>query len=708
MSLEKEFMSAETLSVLRDQFSPHFRVDRESLAPILNIFNKLKNTIPDETYRQVVGLLVQFDTSKTKEKLYKNILVENRLLHILREYDGLRFEFLDILNDMENNEDHPLNAEPNKWPTKESIYDEGIKEDNQRSACPSSNMRKIPMNTMEDIDEVSSLEFGLSRQMYQKVPMSLHHSNEEDGSVSDEMRNDNHFDTPAQEVFVTEHLDESTENVGVDDRSDNSDLTAAKLVSAKRGSRKRKAPNCDVSDGEGVGEISRGEKGESDTCFSRENTCKVKGSEVGGRIKKRSRRQGARENDMMLKQVGNHCILIGVKERAITGYNTQSEAEAIESEHVTSQDDDDDEERALVIVEEKPSSTSKKQKRRRPVKSSANLVKVSALCRAGTERCEMRRKAEKGKKEYGLNMKRGTSSSGRHSNINNNSCKSALEIAADEVLNTNLAKSKPRSDDSSYKMDRRKSYDERTVLDILNLADSQDCRSEKEANPDKSTNIKPLTSYLGLYPCGSHGNLLFPRQDNTELFLKSDKCASGFVNESAKSHQKSPSAAKKQFKSSRPKYNPNFPFSTTAFSAMSSIAETTTFEGSNYLQTEDSSQDEVHYNSGWDTASSQDSCSLERERLYGLGTFAQDDGDDMTFLNRLLRSPSPPGFGGNSDPSGRKRRHRHKPKRERKPKKPRRSRRLRGKHSREGNESTNDPHQNKDNGVTGRACNCCQ
>nr|XP_054756392.1 uncharacterized protein LOC129262313 [Lytechinus pictus] len=702
MSLEKEFMSAETLSVLRHKFSPHFRVDRESLTPILNIVNKLKNTIPDETYRQVVGLLVQYDTSKSKEKLYTNILIENRLLHILREYDGLRFEFLDILNDMENNEDHTLNAKLNK-PTKKSICDEGIREDNQRSACPSSNISEMPINTMEDTNEVPSLEFGLSRQMYQTIPTSLHHSNEEDGSVSDEMRNDNHFDTPAQEVLITEHQDESTENVGVNDKSDNRDLTAAKLDSAKRGRMKRKAPNCDVSDGEGAGEISRGEKGKSDACFSRENTCNVKGSKVGGRIKKRSRRQGARENDMMLKRVGNHCILIGVKERAMTGdssdCNTQSETEAIGSEHVTSQDDDDDEERALVIVEEKPSSTSKKQKRRRPAKSSANLVKVSALCRAGimTERCEMRKKAEKGKKEYGLNMKRGTSSLGRHSNINNNSCKSALGISNDEVLNTNQAKLKPR-----------KSYDERTVLDILSLADSQDCRSEKEANPDKSTNIKPLTSYLGLYPCGSQENRLFPRQDNTKLFLKSDKCASGFVNKSAKSHQESPSASRKQFKSSRPKYDPNFPFSTTAFSAMSSIAETTTFEGSTYLQTEDSSQDEVHYNSGWDTASSQDSCYLERERLYGLGTFAQDDGDDMTFLNRLLRSPSPPGFGGNSDPSGRKRRHRHKPKRERKPKKPRRSRRLRGKHSRDGNVSTNDPHKNKDDGVTGRACNCCR
>eukprot|EP00057_Strongylocentrotus_purpuratus_P018794 XP_011673268.1 PREDICTED: uncharacterized protein LOC756068 [Strongylocentrotus purpuratus] len=742
MALAKDFTSAETLSVLRDKFSPSLRVDDERLAPIVTVFNKLKNKLTEDGYRQAVGLLLQYNASKNTEKLYDNILVENRLLHILREYDSLRFELLDVLHDMENNDDHILNAIQHNRIIKESINNEGVRKDDMQTGnhllCSSSNTYDVAVHVSEDdTKECPSLEFGLSRQLYQKVPTSLHHSNVADSSASEEeMRDVAPSDEPKKEVLIVEHFDEPTETLGVNDRSDKSSTNATKMVSAKRGSSKRKALSRDVSGDESAEEISIGETGVDESGSIGESVIMRRESEMGGRSRKRTRRLGAREDDMMLKKVGSHCIVIGVKEHAMTtdssDNNTQSETETMGSEPKTSQEDD--EEGVLVIDEKKPSSSlkSKKKKRHRSGKPAANLVKVSALCRGASmlQKCEMRNKTGERMEEDRPQavLERGIRIARSQNNNTNNSC-SASEVSDEDVLNT-YPDVHPRSEDSSFdKLIRCKSDDERTVLDILSLADSQNHRSEKHASPgsnqqnkqltryhpmhscpDRSTSIMPFTSYLGLQPCGLEGNILFPIQDDTYRLLKEDNSEMRSAYNSVKSRQGSSLVApRKQSKSTHPKYNPNFPFSTTAFSAMSSIAEATTFEGSDYLHSQESSQDEILENSGWETtASSQDSRCLERERVYGLGTFAQDDTDDISFFNRLLRSPSPPSFGGNSDLLGKKKRHRHKPKRERKPRKPRRSRRLRGKHSQDGDGGTNDTLPNNANkGVTGRACTCC-
>lgn len=568
------------------------------------------------------------------------------------------------------------------------------------------------------------------------MPTSLHHSNVADSSASEEeMRDVAPSDEPKKEVLIAEHFDEPTETLGVNDRSDKSDTNTTKMVSAKRRSSKRKALSRDESGDEGAEEISSGEIGVDESGSTGESV--IMRREIGGRSRKRTRRLGARENDMMLKKVGSHCIVIGVKEHAMTtdssDNNTQSETETMGSEPPTSQEDD--EEGVLVIDEEKPSSSSKSKKKKihRSGKPPANLVKVSALCRGASklQKCETLRKTGDRMEEDGPQavLKRGIRKArSQNNNTNNNSC-SASEVSDEDVLNT-YPEVRPRSEDSSFdKLIRCKSDDERTVLDILSSADSHNYRSEKHASPvsnqqnkqltrchrmhscpDRSTSIMPFTSYLGLQPCGLEGNILFPIEDDTYRLLKEDKSKMRPAYNSVKSRQGSSLVApRNKSKSIHPKYNPNFPFSTTAFSAMSSIAEATTFEGSDYLHSQESSQDKILENSGWDTtASSQGSRCLERERVYGLGTFAQDDTDDISFFNRLLRSPSPPSFGGNNDLLGKKKRHRHKPKRERKPRKPRRSRRLRGKHSQDGDGGTNDTLQNNaSKGVTGRTCTCC-
>ena len=454
-----------------------------------------------------------------------------------------------------------------------------------------------------------------------------------------------------------------------------------------------------------------------------------------GTSPKRSRRLGARENDMMLRQVGSHCIMIGVKDQVMStdnSDNTQSESDTTETGFTSSQDD----EGSLVIDERPQKQKTPPRKGNRTGKAKPNLVKVSALCRAAAwlERQERHRQgnpkeliSEDPEKSVKLQEK---------DNSNNSCSKSEFSDMSDEDIfknhlegelagypeqmpslinldgfnedsNMTTAGSSAESTVSESNM----SYVDRSAAERRYRSNypSRDEPMEFQNEVGQGSNytqIQPFARYLRLQPRQVDNEHAFRGACNIVERGTPMDCPTTSVNGveqrkvGGKGNSRKRSKSKKIIERIRG-FDLNFPFTMGGVAAthLSSIAESCTFMGINN-RFQESSQDSMSCFSDDEMTSTSD-C-MDRDRAFGLGTFAQDD--EHSFLTRLFKSPGPLRKMDKLEPERHRRRRRH-PKKERKPKKPRRSRRLRRKRSQGSEEETSangSMHVHKR-----RNCSCC-
>ncbi|XP_072167092.1 uncharacterized protein [Diadema setosum] len=721
--LATQYLSEDTQTVLRAAFSPAFNISEQSIRPVVNLFNKIKTELPVDKFRLLVSLLLQIDFDPVPlENKYDILLIETRIVHLLQDYPDLALEVTSLLHDVSHQRDHYLNwlehtrtrtdFGPDQHDNVANNNVDARELDAEHGPTSNQTKGKESAERLRYKDARStSMEFEMSRQLYPAVPASLrsslHATNQEEPDTRKTVHSHGTSDKTPQIRDPSE-----VAMMPVEEKKNSGGTRAAHSILTDGGERRLDQANAsDSADDLITSRLNDNEE----TIYSPE-IC-AKDSDVnsdphaenreGVSTRKRVRRLGAREEDMLLRKVGSHCIMIGVKERngaTQNTDNTQSGEETSDGNPNTSRREDEDE-MVLVIDNERSKERHKKRKRNPTGRKRANMVKVTALCRADAwlDKQEKRKqdKTKKGKTtdpdtcgDEGTEILMRKSQGGIVDDFE------AVSTMTSEYLTT--------ASDSV-------SGDESSTVDVCSLIDSQDpfaddCSGKTsdaidihasdsssenmryDSRGQKSTRSPAL--HLSVY---QRSHCAVSSEDSDTQQGNSGSSLTPTVEPRLGSLGHFPSSSSGTILG---KYDPNFPFTTAAtVAAMSSRMDVCAFPEDATVADCDN---QTPY-SDQDTASSQRSVDVGTE----CNTVkCPSQVEENSFLSRLLRSPRPLTKTVAAEKKKSEKRRLRQPKKERKAKKPRRSRRLRRKQSRDGDESF---HQDGDKHVytTGKRHTCC-
>ncbi|XP_071496605.1 uncharacterized protein [Diadema antillarum] len=721
--LATQYLSEDTQTVLRAVFSPAFNISEQSIRPVVDLFNKIKKELPVDKFRLLVSLLLQIDFDPVPlENKYDILLIETRIVHLLQDYPDLALELTSLLHDASRQRDHYLNwLEHTRKPTDlcPDQHDSGTNNNVDARELdvehgPTSNQTKgkesAERSRYKD-SRSTSMEFEMSRQLYPAVPASLrsslHATNQEE---ADTRKTVHSYGTSDK----TPEIEDPSEvaMMPVEEEKNSGGTSPAHSTLTDGGERKLDQANkSDSADDLITSRLNDNEETKHCAKDSDVNSDLHAENREGVSTRKRVRRLGAREEDMLLRKVGSHCIMIGVKERNGATQNTdktQSGDETSDGNPSTSRDGDEDE-MVLVIDDERSKERHKKRKKNAAGKRRANMVKVTALCRAAAW-LDKQEKRKQGKTKKGKTTDPDTCGDEGTQDLKRKSQGGTVD---------DFEAVSPMTSEYLTAVSDSVSGDESSTVDVCSLINSQDPLTDDCSGTTSDTvEIHASDSTSENMRFDSQGQkevrvLTRPPALHLSVYQRSHCAVSSEDNDTQQENSGSsltPTAEPRlgslgHFSSSSSgttpsKYDPNFPFTTAAtVAAMSSKMDVCAFLEDGTV----ANCDNPTRFPNQETAS--------RQRSVHVGTECNtvkcpSQVEESSFLSRLLRSPRPLAKTVAAEKKkSEKRRHRQ-PKKERKAKKPRRSRRLRRKRSRDGDESF---HQEGDKQVytTGKRHTCC-